>query len=89
MHRRDDASDADYEQLRRHVLGPQIEHPAGRQQPRAPAVQPVVQPLVRDEQRASAPRISVMTWLSEIGQAVARRLRGTPRSPMARLHPKR
>jgi hypothetical protein len=30
-----------------------------------------------------------MTWLIGVGQAVARKVRGTPASPMVRLHPKR
>jgi hypothetical protein len=91
MNRHDDASDADYEQLRRHLLGPRLEHPAGRQQPRAPVVRdprPETQDTQREE-RAAPPRLSVMAWLVAVGQAAARKLRGTSRSPIARLHPRR
>jgi hypothetical protein len=79
MERHDGASDADYEQLRRHLLGPHREHPVARQTPAA-----VSPPTDR-----SPVRLSVMSWLVEVGHAVARKLRGQPRSPMVRLHPKR
>jgi len=80
MERRDEASDTDYEQLRRHLVGPQREHPAARQQPRAPGAH---------RRRLATSRVSVMTWLVAVGYAVARRLRGAAPSPMVRLHPKR
>jgi hypothetical protein len=31
-------------------------------------------------------RVSVMSWLTEIGHAVARKLKGVPPSPLARIH---
>jgi hypothetical protein len=31
-------------------------------------------------------RVSVMSWLVDVGQAVAKKLRGVPASPMARIH---
>ena len=81
MERRDEASDADYERLRRHLAGPVREHPAGRQQPRAP--------IAREPQLRTTTRVSVMTWLTVVGNTVVRRLRGAARSPMRRLHPRR
>jgi hypothetical protein len=80
MDRHDDASRADYEQLRRHVLRAKPEHPAGRQQPRAPAL-PV-------DEAAPASRLSVMEWLVAVGQVVVRKLRRAPGSPMIRIHPR-
>ena len=75
MDRHDEASRADYEQLRRHLQRPRREHPAGRQAPRAaPPVE-------------SADRVSVMDWLVAVGGAVARKLRRA-RSAMVRIHPK-
>ncbi|HEY0992626.1 MAG TPA: hypothetical protein VGD80_36485 [Kofleriaceae bacterium] len=76
MDRHDEASGADYEQLRRHLQRPRREHPAGRQAERAnPAGPP------------AASRVSVMDWLVSVGGAVARRLRRA-RSAMVRMHPK-
>jgi hypothetical protein len=72
MDRHDDASRADYEQLRRHLQKARPEHPAGRQTPRA--VPPPVE------------RFSVMEWLVAVGGAVARKLRRS-RSAMVRVHP--
>jgi hypothetical protein len=37
---------------------------------------------------APASRLSVMDWLLGVGHVVVRRLRGVPRAPMVRLHPK-
>jgi hypothetical protein len=31
-------------------------------------------------------RVSVMTWLVDVGHAVAKKLRGVPASPLARIH---
>ncbi|MBA3501953.1 MAG: hypothetical protein M4D80_22015 [Myxococcota bacterium] len=31
-------------------------------------------------------RVSVMSWLADIGHAVARKLKGVPPSPLARIH---
>jgi hypothetical protein len=75
MDRHDEASHADYEQLRRHLQRPRPEHPAGRQTPRSAA--PV----------ESVERVSVMDWLVAVGGAVARKLRRA-RSAMVRMHPK-
>ena len=80
MDRHDDASRTDYEQLRRHVQRAQPEHPAGRQQPRAPV------PEDGDEPPRS--RLSVMEWLVGVGQVVVRKLRRAPGSAMIRIHPK-
>jgi hypothetical protein len=69
----------DYEQLRNHLARPQLEHPAARQQPvEPPPAAPRIEP---------AGSVSVMEWLLAVGHAVARRLRRTPCSAMARLHP--
>jgi hypothetical protein len=38
--------------------------------------------------RSSGSRLSVLDWLLAVGHVVARRLRGVPRAPMVRLHPK-
>jgi hypothetical protein len=81
MDRHDEASGADYEQLRRHVVRVTPEHPAGRQQPPAPALPVDPQPL-------AASRLSVMEWLVTVGQVVVRKLRRAPCSPMIRVHPK-
>lgn len=81
MDRHDEVSGADYEQLRRHLQGPRVEHPAGRQAPRTP--------LPAEPAKSDAQRLSVMEWLASIGHAVARKLRRVPGSPMVRLHPKR
>jgi hypothetical protein len=81
MDRHDDASRADYEQLRRHLKGPRREPAAGGKQPRAAIVQPPPAP--------AATRLSVMEWLFAVGHVVGRKLRRAPRSPMVRLHPKR
>lgn len=71
----------DYEQLRNHLARPRLEHPAGRQQPVAsPPAAPRIEPV-------SVAPVSVMEWLLAVGHAVARRLRRTPCSAMARLHP--
>ena len=79
MDRRDEASNADYEQLRRHVQRNAPEPPAGRQLPRAPASE------VDD---ASPSRFSVMEWLVGVGQVVARKLRRAQGSAMVRVHPR-
>ena len=70
-----DEDATDYEQLRKHLARPRLEHPAARQQPVAP---PRIEPPVS---------VSVMEWLLAVGQAVARRLRRAPSSAMVRLHP--
>jgi hypothetical protein len=80
MDRHDEASGTDYEQLRRHFVRANPEHPATRQQLGAPSV-PVEQPPV-------ASRLSVMEWLVSVGQVVVRKLRRAPGSPMIRSHPK-
>jgi hypothetical protein len=69
---------ADYERLRHHLQRPRLEHPVPRQ--------PRLEHLARD--RAASP-ISVLDWLLAIGHAIARRLRGAPRSPMVPLHPRK
>jgi hypothetical protein len=76
MDRHDEASGADYEQLRRHLQRPRPEHPAGRQMPRA-----------TPRSVESVERVSVMDWLVAVGGAVARKLRRA-RSAMVRVHPK-
>jgi len=52
-------------------------------------------PVPRRAPRRGAPppssprsRLSVMDWLLAVGHVVTRRLRGVPRAPMVRLHPK-
>ena len=81
MDRRDDeASNTDYEQLRRHVQRKAPEHPAGRQLPRTPA---------RELEEESSTRFSVMEWLVGVGQVVARKLRRPPGSAMVRVHPRK
>jgi hypothetical protein len=75
MDRHDEASRADYEQLRRHLQRPRPEHPAGRQTARV-APRPV----------EPTERFSVMEWLVAVGGAVARKLRRS-RSAMVRVHP--
>ncbi|HSR95802.1 MAG TPA: hypothetical protein VLM79_01975 [Kofleriaceae bacterium] len=79
MDSRDEASNDDYEQLRRHVQRKAPEHPAGRQLPRAPA---------RELEEESSTRFSVMEWLVGVGQVVARKLRRAPGSAMVRVHPR-
>jgi hypothetical protein len=79
MEHHDEASRADYEQLRRHLRRPRREHPAGRQTPRAPRSTP--RPV------ETAERLSVMEWLVSVGGAVARKLRRA-RSAMVSVHPK-
>jgi hypothetical protein len=82
--------DPDYEQLRNHLGRSRLEHPIARQQPAevaAPAAtarsaEPRVLPRVSS-------RVSVMDWLSAIGRAAVRRVRGAPRSALARLHPRK
>jgi hypothetical protein len=72
MDRDDPASGADFEQLRGHVPVPR----------RAPPV--AVPPLATSPES----RLSVMDWLLGVGHVVVRKLRGVPRAPMVRLHPK-
>ena len=72
----------EYEQLRRHLARPTLEHPAGRQRPAAPPPAPAA------PAGDSSTRLSVMDWLLAIGNVVARRLRRVPRSPMVPLHPR-
>jgi len=79
MARNDDVTGSDYEQLRRHLQGPRREHPAGRQQPRAP-----IPPELPPGERGG---LTVMSWLIAVGRVVVRRMRW-PRSAMVRLHPK-
>lgn len=83
--------DPDYEQLRNHLGRSRLEHPIARQQPAevpAPAAaaarsaEPQVSPRV-------ASRVSVMDWLSAIGRAAVRKMRGAPTSALARLHPRK
>jgi hypothetical protein len=98
---RDDAR-IDYEQLRRHLGRPPLEHPAGRQRAAAaPAIPPrqAAAPGADARRSMTAPDVaassgpssglSVMDWLLAIGHVVARRVRGVPRSPMVRLHPRK
>jgi hypothetical protein len=74
-----DDDPTDYEQLRKHLARPRVEHPIARQQPIAPvAAAPRIEPPVS---------VSVMEWLLSVGHAVARRLRRTPSSALVRLHP--
>jgi hypothetical protein len=80
MDRHDEASNADYEQLRRHLQRKTPEHPAGRQLPRTPA---------RELDEASPSRLSVMEWLVGVGQVVARKLRRAQGSAMVRIHPRK
>ena len=76
----------DYEQLRNHLARPRLEHPAARQQPVAsPPAAPRIEPV--SVEPVSVEPVSVMEWLLAVGHAVARRLRRTPCSAMARLHP--
>ena len=76
----DDGQGADYEQLRKHLQGPRREHPAGRQQPRAP--------FPPEPRERESRQLTVVSWLIVVARGVARRLRW-PRSAMVRLHPKR
>jgi hypothetical protein len=94
---RDDERPADYEQLRRHLGRPPLEHPAVGGARSAPPV--VVAPTAAatsgsSSGPASHPSshrfgLSVMDWLLAIGHVVARRLRRVPRSPMVPLHPRK
>jgi hypothetical protein len=95
---RDDAPPPEYEQLRRHLGRPPLEHPAG--QSRAPAPPPssprpprrAIAPVPHRRPAAAQPadaRLSVMDWLLAVGHVVARRVRGVPRSPMIPLHPRK
>ncbi|HEY0478656.1 MAG TPA: hypothetical protein VGD37_14155 [Kofleriaceae bacterium] len=96
---RDDAPPPEYEQLRRHLGRPPLEHPAGRARvappPASPAMPPrrAIAPVPhRRPAAAAAPaesRLSVMEWLLAVGHVVARRVRGVPRSPMIPLHPRK
>jgi hypothetical protein len=74
----------DYERLRSHLRRPHLEHPTPRQRRIAPARPRVAEPRPRD-----ARQVSVVEWFVAIGRAVARRLRGAPRSPMVPLHPRK
>jgi hypothetical protein len=74
---RADRGATDYEQLRNHLGRPRLEHPIARQ--RHAVVAAPVAPHV-------SPRVSVMEWLSAIGRAAARRMRGAPSSALARLY---
>ncbi|HEX7842108.1 MAG TPA: hypothetical protein VF469_31770 [Kofleriaceae bacterium] len=76
---RDDEPPADYENLRRHLGRPPLEHPVARQVPAAPTAPAA----------ARSPRLSMMDWLLAIGHAAFRRLRRVPCSPMAKLHPRK
>ena len=40
----------------------------------------------RAVEQAEDGRVSVMSWLTEIGHAVVRKLKGVPPSPLARIH---
>jgi hypothetical protein len=80
MDRPDEASSADYQQLRSHVQRKAHEHPAGRQLPTAPE---------RELEEASSSRFSVMEWLVGVGQVVARKLRRATGSAMVRVHPRK
>jgi hypothetical protein len=86
MDRRDEASSADYEQLRRHVVRKAPEHPAGRQAPPAPAEE---REECEKREDASPSRFSVMEWLVAVGHAAARKLRRAHGSAMVRVHPKK
>lgn len=67
----------DYEQLRKHLARPRLEHPAPRA--REPAG-------VAPESDA---RITVVTWIAAIGRAVVRRMRRATPSAMVQLHPRK
>jgi hypothetical protein len=70
----------DYEQLRKHLARPLVEHPAPHPHPAAPPPgAPRIEPPVS---------VSVMQWLLAVSHAVARRLRRAPSSAMVRLHPR-
>lgn len=81
---RHDEDPADYEQLRDHLRRPPLEHPAPRQEQIAP-----IQPRVAPPPPHAGSRVSVVDWIVAIGHAVARRLRGAPRSPMVPIHPRK
>jgi hypothetical protein len=81
---RHDEDPADYEQLRDHLRRPPLEHPAPRQQRIAP-----IQPRVAPARRRTASQVSVVDWSVATGLAVARRLRGAPRSAMVPIHPRK
>lgn len=78
-----DEDPADYERLRNHLRRPRLEHPA----PGAPRIAPA-RPGVAAPRPPSESQISVVDWIVAIGHAVARRLRGAPRSAMVPLHPR-
>lgn len=40
----------------------------------------------RDGAQEPDKRVSVMSWLVDVGHAVAKKLRGVPASPLARIH---
>jgi hypothetical protein len=88
MDRRDEASSADYKQLRRHVVRKAPEHPAGRQAPCAPAEEPEEPEQPEQPEDASPSRFSVMEWLVAVGHAAVRKLRRAQGSAMVRVHPK-
>lgn len=81
-----DEDPTDYEQLRKHLARPRVEHPAARQQPVAPPPAAPVDAQLAPPVSAPVP-MSVMEWLLAVGHAVARRLRRAPCSAMVRLHP--
>lgn len=74
---RRDEDPTDYEQLRKHLARPRVEHPAVRPQPAASSA-PRIEPPIS---------VSVMEWLLAVSHAVARRLRRAPSSALVRLHP--
>jgi hypothetical protein len=80
--------DPDYEQLRNHLGRSRLEHPIARQQPAEVAAPAAASAEPRVSPRVSS-RVSVMDWLSAIGRAAVRRVRGAPRSALARLHPRK
>lgn len=96
---RDDQPPADPEQLRRHLGGPPLEHPAPRSLAAPAPSSPRGTPRATDSTGSSVAGssgtgssvagISVMEWVLAIGYVVARRLRRQPpASPMVQLHPR-
>jgi hypothetical protein len=100
---RDDQPPADTEQLRRHLGGPPLEHPASRSLAAPAPSTPRGTPRATDSTGSSVAGssvagisvagISVMEWVLAIGYVVARRLRRPPgrqppASPMVQLHPR-